>query len=343
MRSLYRKNEFLKKFREKLNKHKLKRKLKKKEKTFNLKDVSKVITSPKILSIAQNPNETIKIFNEIKNHCIYSRKKILLNMANVEKVDVDSLIYLKYLVYKIRDTNKKNIQMFFEPPKNKEIKEYIYSSGFVTFIKRPFYLKKEREKSQKINTLESNKSTNFKIISGSNKDQEVLRQILEYTEEKIGNINGLYAIIHEMMENTILHAYEEGEKIGEKWYFFAEYIDEKVSFIFLDTGSGITKTAARKWRDYFLKKIDVVLNDTLTEDFILKTALKGEQRTRTKESHRGKGLPSIYERWEKGDIKNLRVISNKAGFNLKENQGLKESLEGTLFYWEMEKKNEENI
>ena len=41
-------------------------------------------------------------------------------MENVEKVDVDSLIYLKYLVYKIKNTDKKNIQMSFHPPKNKE-------------------------------------------------------------------------------------------------------------------------------------------------------------------------------------------------------------------------------
>ena len=51
--------------------------------------------------------------------------------------------------------------------------------------------------------------------------------------------------------------------------------------------------------------------------------------------NRGKGLPYVYSLFKKECIQNLRIISNKACFNLNNNIDVEKHLQGTFFYWEI--------
>lgn len=325
----HRKNEMLKKFIFKKLNH-----LKKHRKIKGGIGKSKLIKAPKIFSIFENPNELLEIFQEIRDHCKKNRKKLILDMSDIEKLDVGSLIYLKYVVYDIKERKKKNITLNFKSPKNKELKKKIYNSGFVTYSKKRFYMQKAKENSKNYLTIEDN--DNFKIQRGFKLDPELIRKILLFIDsKKDGAKKILYPIIHEMMENTILHAYGETEKPEYKdWYFFSEHNPKEIKFIFLDTGQGIVETAKKKWFDIFK-----IFNK---ESDILKEVLLGKHRTQTNKSFRGKGLPHIYEEAENNNILNLKIISNKACFNLNNNNDLKKDLVGTLFYWEIDLEGETN-
>lgn len=314
------------------------RQKRKRKKMINEGSPNKIIKAPKIFSIFNNPNEVLDVFQEIKEHCRKNRKSLVLDMSDIEEIDVGALIYIKYIVYEIKEKEKKNMTLNFRAPKDKKLRDKVYSSGFVTYSKRAFYMKKSKDNNKRYLTLEE--TENFKIKRGNKLNREVLRKILEYIEsKKSGAKKILYPIIHEMMENTVLHAYDERKKSECKdWYFFSDYSSEKIKFIFLDTGDGIIKTARKKWYDIF--------KPLVRESDILKEVLLGKHRTKTNKDYRGKGLPHIYQESNLKKILNLKIISNKSCFNLNSNNDLRKELMGTLFYWEIKiegEKNESNL
>lgn len=300
------------------------------------------INCPSIFSISQNFIETLDVLEKIKKHSSVTRKKIILNMANVEKVDADALMYLKYIVYETKEIKKRNCMMTFIAPQNKDIKKFLYDSGFVTqskYNKNIVAEKLNKKYWDKNNRIESQETENFKIRSGNTILLDEIKNIIDFSIKEIHDKaqiivkDFLYNTIHELMENTISHAYLDKEKFLHKdWFLFAEKRHNIISFVFLDTGLGIPKTVAQK-------KIDGIYREfysITSESDILLSTLKGEERTRTKEVNRGKGLPYIYQLSEKEIIKNLRIISNKACFNLNKNIDVKKHLQGTFLYWEID-------
>lgn len=146
----------------------------------------------------------------------------------------------------------------------------------------------------------------------------------------------LYPMIIELMTNTHQHAYEpcEVQTMMCNWYIFAQDTDNAVHFIFLDTGLGIPKTVSKR----FWEKIKdwISKNDAI----YLKSALQGEFRSETKQEHRGKGLPGIYEDARASSINNLSIISGRGKCVVKkdaviEAECLNQAFEGTLFIWDI--------
>lgn len=338
------KNIILRKF---SKKNKRKKNLLIKFKT-NSKDVllEKYIKCPKIFSISNNFTNTLTVLEKIRNHSMVTRKKILLDMVNVEKVDADALMYLKYIVYEAREIKKRNCIMSFIAPKNKEIKNFLYNSGFVVNYKNnkkePVDRKLNRKYWETIDEYKLSQETeNFKIRSGNKIIITEIKNIVDFSIKNISDSskillkNSLYTMIHELMENTVSHAYLDKQKFVHKdWLLFAEKRENVISFIFLDTGLGIPKTVIKKEIDKLLTTIS-----KSSESNILFSTLKGEYRTRTKEINRGKGLPYIYNLFINNYIKNLRIISNKACFNLNNNEDVERHLQGTFFYWEIDLNN----
>lgn len=339
----FRYNEQLKRFLKNKFLKKIKRERIKYYKNLYGKDkiITKPIPVPKIFSISKNSAKTIKLFEQIREHCKNSKKELVVNMESVEEVDIDALMYLKYIVYEIRQVKRINCYMSFTPPKNKLLHDFIRASGFIKHIEKDEWLAKYKKSisysttDNVITEIGSYQNPNFRIRNGNIIDRSVSGSIIDFVSGKVESIGKeilfLYKMLSELMENTVMHAYTDGEKIKHKdWYVFAEKNEKekKVSFVFLDTGLGIPNTIKGK----FFK--DIIFP---SESSRLLSTLKGEGRTRAEVENRGKGLPFIYKLYLDGKIKNLMIISNQACFNLNNNDDIKKELKGTLFYWEIER------
>jgi hypothetical protein len=68
---------------------------------------------------------------------------------------------------------------------------------------------------------------------------------------------------------------------------------------------------------------------------MLKAALDGAFRTRTREQHRGKGLPMIMSLINNNVITEPRIITNQAFFERDMQKDIHNSLQGTLYSWEI--------
>ncbi|MGL5124075.1 MAG: hypothetical protein ACRC6K_07970 [Fusobacteriaceae bacterium] len=315
----------------------IKRKIVKKKKKAlieyrNTEIKTQEIIAPKNFSISENLIETLEFFEKIKNHCSESRKKLVVDMKNIENIKIDALMYLKYLVYETKEIKRKNILLSFKAPKNKEHRDFIHSSGFVTYTKGTKFVDSAKKKISYLHQAEMpefDKNKNFKIKRGSTLEKETIKNIIDFVREKKNNEKFifLYKMISELMENTIFHAYYDNKNIEHNdWYIFAEHNHNIFSFVFLDTGLGIPKTVKKKFHDKITFKSD--------SDLLLST-LKGEQRSQTQEEFRGKGLPFVFKHFNYKTILNLRIISNHSCYNINENSDIEKELQGTLFYWEI--------
>lgn len=308
--NLHRKREREKKFL-KRNIFKRKKRKRKKERERRLLNESLFITAPERFSIFENFEETYKVLEMILNYG-RNQKGIILNMNNVIELTNDTLMYLKHIGFYLKGICKRNLNLYYTWPENGCVRELVNKSGF---YRSNSYLTVSYEEINCGNMVDT------KLIA------KIIDILMEKTKKTRVELSYLYTCLSEMMENTLSHAYEE-YKIEEKfWYLSMKIGKDRIYFIFLDTGDGIPKTINSKLFD----KIPFFSSQSK----LLLSALRGEERTRTKQDNRGKGLPDIYKMATES-VTNMKILSNKACYNLNKNNDLLSEFKGTLYYWEIE-------
>ncbi len=293
----------------------------------------KVFTPPKEFSILNNPEETISFFNNILNVIknIPSTRNsntihiLKIDMSEIESITGDALMYLLTVMKNTKRQKDKRIFWNGNFPKDEKIKRFLKQSGFLNYMR-----------TAKQNLIHSDE--NIEIQSGKLMQGDIAKYICDYTNIKL-NTNKvyskfLYRILTELMTNTKDHAYNNNSKFDYYWYIFVENAEDKIRYTFMDNGIGIPTTVLRKFRE---KIIEILHLDR--EYKYIESALNGDFRTETRVEHRGTGLPDIYNFSKNNNIRNLTIISNSAYYSTdKRSYDLNTKLEGTIFYWEINKK-----
>lgn len=276
--------------------------------------------APENFSIIENPNETVSYFGNIikKLQKVRNGDVIYFDIENIMNLTMDSVMYLLAIIKNIKRNKFKRYDFAGNFPKDGEIFKLLRDSGFLKYVNSKEKYKIER------------KSEQVEITSSGVIDQKIASQICDFVNSKFKTKTNytrfLYNMLIELMANTFQHAYEEKSSLINHWYIFAKYEEGKVKFIFLDTGSGIPQTIAKKFFENIIK----------TDNECILSALRGEFRTKTKLVNRGKGLPRINSYYKDKMIDNLIIISGRGYCFLDNNiYELQNSLNGTLFYWEI--------
>src|ERR1035437_10157475 len=154
-------------------------------------------------------------------------------------------------------------------------------------------------------------------------------KLLTGSEQKHGPS---YALLMETMGNTFDHAARTSLEHQQWWAtVYHDIASGRACFTFIDHGVGILHSfpflqRIRHWPGVFQHNGEK-----------LQRLLLGQIPSRTKEKHRGRGLPKAYDTWVKARVKNLVVIANNAYANA-EKQDFKEmavDFSGTIVYWEI--------
>lgn len=296
---------------------------------------------PKIFSIIKNPEETIKFLNIIIYEVEKIRKKALgkdktvrtfsLNMENTSEITGDALMYLLTIIKNTRGDKFVPINWLGNFPKDEKIKKFLQNSGYLKYMK-----------TAKENLLQTNDHIQIKNGQGYEYENEgkiidIRQEIIDFTCEKLKKdktqINFLMTMLTEMITNIKDHAYDDNNLFKHNWYIFVENSNDKISYTFMDNGLGIPTTIKKSNFELLKSKF------SLDKEYkYIEAGVSGiEKRSKTGLIERGNGLPSIYEQYTSNKINNLVIISNKA-YYIKENpKDLENNLNGTIFYWEINK------
>lgn len=292
--------------------------------------VRRVLCAPTILDIQENTENTISFFSEVLgtvNNC-HCRDTIYFDLSLVERITPASIMYIVAIIRNMRRIRALRIACEGNLPKNEEARMTIEQSGFFSFVSPASPRKIEMD------------GRYMKIANGQDANGALAGAFCDFVQSSCGktrlHTKRLYPMIVELMTNTHQHAYEVNVKsvMKSNWYIFARDMEDVVQFVFLDTGVGIPKTISKRFYERVVNKNDAAY---------LESVLKGVFRTETKEKHRGKGIPGIYEDACNGSVAGLNIISGRGKCEVDDNSNiistnLKAPFEGTLFMWNVPKK-----
>ena len=297
---------------------------------YDPKSKKYIFEAPLTFSFTKAADETTYFFHHLMNFITDKRnfgKSIYIDISKITVLTIDALMYLLAIVNNL-NTNFYNKYSFSgNSPQNEHVRKMFVESGFFKYVKRQGQM-----------PLVQNKD-NIQILSGEDSSTAVAKSMSDFVSNLCGvsvkKCSFLYVMMIELMSNTKKHAYDDTANIlTPHWYCFAEYDKvDTISFTFMDTGAGIPSTVQRN----FPEKIDIL--KLKGDDKYVISALDGDFRTATKQSHRGKGLPKIRSFCSAGKINNMRIITNKASVFVRKDgfssTTVPSALQGTLYYWEI--------
>lgn len=288
-----------------------------------------VLLAPENLSILNDVDQTtlnffdyaIKTIQKCKIH-----EGIYFDFKNIIEVTADAIMYVIALINNYKRITVLNIFVSGNLPQNTDARRFVEDIGFYSYVRG-------------LKELHPHSKERFRISQGEMPEGELTGELCDFVlaETKEGtklSTKRLYPMIIELMTNTCQHAYrsEKASRMKRNWYIFAERKEDRVHFVFLDTGVGIPTTV----RYTLLERGKNIIkrNDAA----YIASALRGENRTETKQSNRGKGLPGIYQDTKEGWIKDLSIISGRGKCDVLENGKIREQVleynfEGTMFSW----------
>lgn len=304
-------------------------KAKKRSRRNLLRNKFETLLAPENFSIFSNPEKSLSFFSDIETRVRFG-SPVNFEMKSIENLSIDTIMYFLALLKRIK-SSKVTFGIKGSAPSNRKCRDLLDSSGFYKYVN-----------SGRTNKDLSHASEVVQITSGQKADNLIAKKICDFAISKLNlkrlEIKKLYIMIMELMTNTKHHAYgTDGKRkfLFTDWYIYVRFTPGKktIRFIFLDTGLGIPFTVKRKGLEPVRELIGLGPNHA---EYI-SSALKGEFRSRTGESYRGRGLPKIYSYYKQQYINNLTIISNNGYFAEIKKDDMSEKLKGTLFYWELSK------
>lgn len=284
----------------------------------------KEFIAPSVFSLIENGEETVKYFDALEER-LAGRKAVYIDLRQVEVLTPDAIMYLLALMDVFAQQHNPKIRGSI--PKAERPRNLLWASGFFDFLasRKP---------------LVDKDSQVLSIRSGELVVGEVANKVVSYALDRLNKQRSISskAIVRTLLEcmgNTRNHAYDENLPYLPKWWVVAVHNpeDDTVSFAILDYGSGIPTTVRKKPMERFQSTF------TSIDNRLVRSALQGEFRTRTKQAYRGKGLPSILDNYNRGHIKNLTIVSERAYVNYRTDAhfDLQLPLRGTLVAFDYSK------
>ncbi|MDR5647936.1 hypothetical protein, partial [Burkholderia cenocepacia] len=149
----------------------------------------------------------------------------------------------------------------------------------------------------------------------------------------------LYKGITEAMTNVVNHAYIEPRRDGlpeqadPEWWMFSREMDGTLGIVFCDLGAGIPVTLPVKKPSLW---DTIVRLGNASDAHVIAHAIQ-DSISRTRASHRGKGLGQIVKAIDSVPRSEVLVLSNRGGFRRRNGttnlMHYRDSIMGTMIMW----------
>ena len=257
---------------------------------------------------------------------------MFFNLSGVCIITSDAVMYLISIIRNLKRFQGLQIVCKGNVPYDESARNYLAKTGFYNYVTATKALNDKHD------------DNIVKILTGKNTDSNIAAKVCDFVRAKFDTASiqtkWLYRSIIEMMTNTFQHAYNGlgiNNDMSSNWYLYVENQQDCIRFVFLDTGVGIPATIKKNYAERIASFIN---HDDAT---YIASALKGDFRTSTGQTYRGKGLPALYEDVLTINNSGLMVLSGKGQCTIQNDGEINEinsklPLKGTLFSWQLNKR-----
>ncbi len=278
------------------------------------------IEAPRNFSLSQNINEVLSFITQLKDASKRERK-IFIKLKDVEIITHGAIAMLLSV---IGELDERKIKVSGDYPKVKHVRKVLDQSGFFNHVKGLI----EEENKTTVNTI----LTKGKEVVESEETAPLVTASMKTIHGQPYRNQPLQGLLVELMANTVNHAFPKAK--NRRWWLSVNHdeLNNKVSFAFVDNGAGIINTLYLK----FKQKIEHLFFSDNAE--LLNSAFIGKIGSRTRLGNRGRGLPSVYNKYSKKHITRLSVITNDVFLSFDDNKRtkLRNNFDGTYYYWEVD-------
>lgn len=281
-------------------------------------------------SLFSEPENVIQIIESLEKCKSKSRyiKHIQLDLSNIKQIDIGAI---SFLLAKVNEMSQnKRIRIWGIVPKDESCKKVFEESGFLDYMRDLAGRKFIKHSDNFIFRVGTDKTRNERV----GKTIEKSMKFLTGNEKKYPPI---YSIIQEICSNSVEWANAPDTK-NKNWFLGVNFPQKNgatyITFTMTDIGFGILRTLNRRF-GIFIKENLQLKQDTE----ILERAFERRYGSKTGESNRNRGLPLIKDRFAKGFIKDLKVITNNVFLDFAESRNtrtLSKNLPGTFYTWNID-------
>lgn len=291
------------------------------------------IRVPRVLSLIDNYEEVLKFIQDLQND-FSKKKKVFVMMNRMKSFSGDGLIILLSNVVLFKSAK---IKFNGNYPREKGVRERLLKTSFYDAL---YSFNYDVNSHYDLTKNDIFTHANNKVDSDLTSQLIAQNSVYLWNEER--RCTGLQRVFLELMQNTNNHA---SKKQGEKlWWLNVSKAENprRLCFSFIDYGMGIfeslaTKNASSKFF-HWVEKIIPFVNPT-DHCALFESIMNGTFHTTvTNKSYRGKGLPGIYNRFQKHMISRLIIISNDVFADASNNiyTEINNQLNGTFVYFEID-------
>ena len=256
-------------------------------------------------------------------------------LKGVKEIDYDGITVLLSVMVRFKSNR---IRFNGDYPAAKDVRTILEESGFFEYLNKGQFRDREDFVLPGTGTIHTHAKRQV--------DSEFGEKLIESASRKVWGqkrrCTGVQRVLLELMQNTNNHASLDSE--GEKhWWLSVKHNrqERRVAFSFVDYGVGVFHSLQNK---PFGSKFHGIL-DLLSKRVrygnnadILQLIFQGVlHTTATGHHYRGKGLPGVYEAFQKNKISNFAMITNDAFYNSATNEYriLRNQFQGTFIFWEL--------
>lgn len=297
-----------------------------------------VIYAPRRLCLFERESRkrTLSFIGSIHKSVNKGKKKIWLDFTGLESVVADGMILLHAELSRI--VNVLNLCVKSTPPKDKVVSQVFKQIEFSVVAGCNIRRTSESERKD---------VATWRCASGEGVLGEKCGNILSHYHGRIAQAlsRQLFTGMTEAMTNAHQHAYikERGDRIKhvdffKPWWLFSQEIDGKLNVIFCDLGLGIPHTLPLT-RPSLVMRLSKALGKDITDSRSIKEAIE-DSKSRTNQSHRGKGLKQVVETIDESDDGKVFILSNKGSYShtaegYTQLRDFSTSIRGTIVCWQV--------
>lgn len=291
------------------------------------------LTAPSDFRLLKNTEGCISFFKKLRSRD-YAYKsedgilRLLIDLRYVQHIDFASTMLLESICDELEKT-KPICLIYGNAPVRSSCRQYLKDSGFlnnkVDMTGRPYEL--------------STTSENMKIAKGNEKlKDDQIKKFADMEKRIYKHISGCdgqeykrIEIIKEICGNTVDWSKAE----HDQWSFGMKFEEDKVIVVALDLGQGILESISRNFTEYIKDMLD---NNSHVD--ILEGAFNRKYGSKSKQTYRNRGLPSIKHANTLGHIKDLIVLTNNVILDFTTSEKSRKfanhrnrAFSGTLYSW----------
>ena len=285
-------------------------------------------TAPNVLSLFDNPDDTLKFLNSLRTTLSRQGARVFLNLSEVQQFKSETLLLLRAIVD--RRTSAPDTKVTGNLPSDPNVASEFKESGFFAGIAKPPRSLPEAKGLMK-------KKSNKMVFS------EQAAELVDFALKHVSTrpdvcANACYRNLVEVMTNTHNHAANRRSSTRkrhghERWHASVYCRNGVAYFSFVDLGVGILQSARVK---RFRRKVAIEFSSQGRAS-LLKDVFEGKIGSATGKPGRGHGLPKMKQDVVEGSLIGLKILTSDVAGSVDslDFTSVGQSLRGTVFRWQV--------